>query len=73
MRAGLIAAALVAFNPLLIWYSQEARAYSLLVLLTAISLLAFAYVRAAPSGRGMAVWAVASGLALAAVPIHLRR
>ena len=64
-RAGLIAAALAACNPLLIWYSQEARAYSLLVLLTAVSLLAFAHVRTAPSGRGMALWAVASGLALA--------
>ena len=28
-RAGLIAAALVAFSPALIWYSQEARPYSL--------------------------------------------
>ena len=64
-RAGVITAALTACSPLLIWYSQEARAYSLLVLLTAISLLAFAHVRAAPSGRGMALWAVASGLALA--------
>ena len=63
-RAGIIAGSLTACSPLLIWYSQEARAYSLLVLLTAISLLAFAYVRAAPSGRGMAVWAVVSGLAL---------
>ena len=42
-RAGLIAAALTACNPLLIWYSQEARSYSLLVLLTAVALLAFAY------------------------------
>ena len=33
-RAGLIAAALAACNPLLIWYSQEARSYELLVLLT---------------------------------------
>ena len=34
-RAGLIAAALVAVNPYLVWYSQEARSYSLLVLMTA--------------------------------------
>src|SRR5215208_2856492 len=33
VRAGLIAAALAATNPLLVWYSQEARAYALLVLL----------------------------------------
>jgi mannosyltransferase len=64
VRAGVIAAALTACSPLLIWYSQEARAYSLLVLVTAVSLLAFAHVRAAPSGRGMAVWAVVCGLAL---------
>jgi hypothetical protein len=63
-RAGLIAAALVAFNPYLIWYSQEARAYSLAVLLTAASLLAFAYARSDPSPRHMALWVVASGLAL---------
>ena len=30
-RAGLIAAALTATSPLMIWYSQEARAYALLV------------------------------------------
>ncbi len=64
-RAGVIAAALTACNPFLIWYSQEARAYSLLVLLTAVGLLAFVHVREAPTGRGMALWAVAGGLALA--------
>src|SRR5947209_3430985 len=35
-RAGLIAAALVACNPLLIWYSQEARSYALLLLMTSL-------------------------------------
>jgi 4-amino-4-deoxy-L-arabinose transferase-like glycosyltransferase len=64
-RAGLIAAALVTFNPYLIWYSQEARAYSLVVLLTGAGLLAFAYARTNPTGRVMAAWAVLSGLALA--------
>ncbi|HEV2059423.1 MAG TPA: glycosyltransferase family 39 protein, partial [Solirubrobacteraceae bacterium] len=38
-RAGLAGAALVAFNPLLVWFSQEARAYSLLALLGALSAL----------------------------------
>ena len=37
-RAGLAAAALCATNPLLIWYSQEARAYALLVALCALTL-----------------------------------
>jgi mannosyltransferase len=64
-RAGLIAAALTACSPLMIWYSQEARSYSLLVLLTAVSLLAFAYARARPTTRMLIAWVVASGLALA--------
>jgi mannosyltransferase len=40
-RAGIAAAALVAVNPMLLWYSQEGRAYALFVLLTALSLLYF--------------------------------
>jgi 4-amino-4-deoxy-L-arabinose transferase-like glycosyltransferase len=64
-RAGLIAAALVAVNPMLIWYSQEARGYALFVLLTAISLLCF--VRALDRGRrrDSVAWGIASALALA--------
>jgi hypothetical protein len=64
-RAGLIAAALTAFNPLLIWYSQEARAYSLVVLLTGASLVAFAYARSDPAPRVLAAWALTCVLALA--------
>jgi mannosyltransferase len=64
-RAGLVAAALVAVNPLLVWYSQEARAYALLVLLTAVSFLFFVRARDSWSGRDLAWWAVASALALA--------
>ena len=64
-RAGLIAAALTACNPLLIWYSQEARSYSLLVLLTAAALLAFAHARANPTPRALIAWTIISGLALA--------
>jgi mannosyltransferase len=41
-RTALVAAALVAVNPILVWYSQEARSYALLVLLAALSLLYFA-------------------------------
>ena len=64
-RAGAIAAALVACNPFLVWYSQEARAYSLLVLLSAVSLLfAFRAIKR-PSARLYGGWAVASALALA--------
>jgi mannosyltransferase len=64
-RAGLIAAALAACSPLLIWYSQEARSYQMLALLCSVSLLAFAHARARPTPRWLAAWVVASGLALA--------
>ena len=35
-RTGLVAAALVSVHPFLVWYSQEARAYSLFALLAAV-------------------------------------
>ena len=63
-RAGLITAALTACNPFLIWYSQEARSYELLVLLSALGLLAFAHARANPSAGALAAWVIASALAL---------
>ncbi len=64
-RAGILAAALAAVNPMLVWYSQEARGYSLLVLLGAIGALYF--VRALDRGRRGDVlgWGAASALALA--------
>jgi mannosyltransferase len=64
-RAGVIAAALAACSPLLIWYSQEARSYQMLALLTSVSLLAFAYARLEPTPRVLAAWVLASALALA--------
>ncbi len=64
-RAGLIVAALAACNLLLIWYSQEARSYELLALLTSLSLLGFAYARARPTPRVLAAWVIASAAALA--------
>jgi mannosyltransferase len=64
-RAGLIAAALTACSPLLIWYSQEARSYEMLVFLSSVSLLAFAYALATPTPRVVAAWVVASAFALA--------
>ncbi len=63
-RAGLIAAALVAVSPMLIWYSQEARSYALLVFFCAASLLFFARALRTRSGRDLALWALASALAL---------
>ncbi|MDX6696651.1 MAG: mannosyltransferase [Solirubrobacteraceae bacterium] len=64
-RAGMVAAALVAFDPMLVWYSQEARAYALLVLLAALSLWFFARALREPRPRDLAAWGIASALALA--------
>ena len=63
-RAGLIAGAVVAVSPLLVWYSQEARAYALLALLTAASFLFFVRALREPRTRWLALWAATSGLAL---------
>jgi 4-amino-4-deoxy-L-arabinose transferase-like glycosyltransferase len=63
-RAGLVAAALVAFNPYLVWYSQEARSYALFVLFVAWGLYFFARCLRAPSTRNLALWAGLSALAL---------
>ena len=63
-RAGVLAAAFVAFNPFLIWYSQEARAYMLLTLLSGLSFLWFARARREPGTRNLTWWAVWSALAL---------
>ena len=57
-RVGLVAAALAAFSPLLVWYSQEARSYALLVLLVTVSFALF-------SQRRLWWWAAVSALALA--------
>jgi mannosyltransferase len=64
-RAGLAAAALVAVNPLLVWYSQEARAYALLVLLSACALLFFIRSLEQWLSRDLAWWAVFAALSLA--------
>ncbi len=63
-RAGLTLAALIAVNPMLIWYSQEARSYALLVFFGALSLLFFVRALDSRGGRDLALWAVASALAL---------
>jgi mannosyltransferase len=64
-RAGLIAAALVAVNPMLIWYSQEARGYALFVLLTAVSLLFFVRAMNRSRRRDSVAWGIVSALTLA--------
>jgi len=64
-RTGLLAAALVAVNPMLLWYSQEARDYSLLVLLTALAALYFVRVLNEARRRDLVLWGVFAALALA--------
>ena len=65
-RAGLIAAALVAVNPFLVWYSQEARAYALLALFaTLAALFCVRTVGPRAAGRHVLWWAVFAALALA--------
>jgi uncharacterized membrane protein len=67
-RAGLTAAAIASCSPLLIWNSQEARSYALLVLFATLSLLAFAHVRLPqPTWRWVGAWALA---AIATVATH---
>jgi 4-amino-4-deoxy-L-arabinose transferase-like glycosyltransferase len=66
-RTGLVAAALCAFNPLLVWYSQEARSYALMVFLSGLTLLALMKALEDPRGRRFALWALAS---VAAVCTH---
>lgn len=63
-RAGIVAAYLAASSPLLVWHDQDARAYALLVLLCAASLLFFLRLRRAPSALVVAGFTAASALAL---------
>ena len=64
-RAGLAVAAFAAFSPILIWYSQEARAYSLLVLVSALSFLFFARAWEEPTRPLLIYWSLFSALAIA--------
>src|SRR3954470_2387053 len=64
-RVGLIAAGLAAANPLLVWYSQEARAYALLVLFAALTLLVLPRALERPTARNLAAWATFAALAVA--------
>jgi mannosyltransferase len=64
-RATAIAmAAFVAVNPLLVWYSQEARAYALFVLFAALAMLCFLRALHRPTGGRMAAFALSGSLAL---------
>jgi 4-amino-4-deoxy-L-arabinose transferase-like glycosyltransferase len=63
-RAGLWAAALTAVNPAMYYYSQEARAYALVILLCAAAVVLWQRALEAPSPRNLWLWAALSSLAL---------
>lgn len=63
-RAGLVAAALAAVSPFMIWYSQEAREYMLLAALCGASVLFMARSLHRASARNLWLWAVFSALAI---------
>ncbi len=64
-RATAIAvAAFVAVNPLFVWYSQEARAYGLFVLMSALAMLCFLRAQQEPTPRRLAAFALTASLAL---------
>jgi mannosyltransferase len=63
-RAGIWAAALAAVNPAMYYYSQEARAYALLILFCAAAFVFWQRALAAPSPRRLALWAGMSSLAV---------
>ena len=66
-QVGLAVAALAAVNPLLVWYSQEARAYALFAFLGGLSLLYFARLARDPENRhALICWVAFSALALTA-------
>jgi len=64
-RAGVIAAALVSVHPFLVWYAQEARAYSLFALLTTCTVLFFGRALGTTSRWDHLGWALSAALALA--------
>lgn len=64
-RIAVIASALVATSPLLVWYSQEARDYALQVLFTVLSLGFLARVLDQPRRGALIGWVICSAAALA--------
>ena len=63
-RAAVVVAALTALSPALVWYSQEARAYALMVFLCAVSMLMFLRARDRPTRGNLAGWVIACALAI---------
>ena len=62
--AGLVLALLTAVSPFLVWYSQEARAYALAILLVALSVLFTSRAAREPRRMPLAGWALTAAAAL---------
>jgi 4-amino-4-deoxy-L-arabinose transferase-like glycosyltransferase len=63
-RCALACAALVAVNPLFVWYSQEARVYALFALTSAVAMLCCLRAWREPSRGRMAAFALSGSVAL---------
>ena len=61
---GQVTAALIAVSPMLVWFSQEARAYVLLVFMAAVSLWCWARAYMRGETRDFILWGVAAAAAL---------
>jgi mannosyltransferase len=66
-RIGLVAAAIVATSPYLVFYSQEARSYALFALLSTAGVLCCVRALQSPGVRTFALWA---GVSIAAIATH---
>ena len=64
-RVGLLTAALAATSPILVWYSQEARSYMLMILACGLSFLFFSRTLREQTWVNLAGWAASSAAALA--------
>jgi uncharacterized membrane protein len=64
-RTGLVAGAMMAANPFLVWFAQEARAYALMVLLAAIGFHLFVKLLDRPARGALVGWVLTSALLLA--------
>jgi uncharacterized membrane protein len=64
-RTSLVAAALVAVSPFLVWYSQEARAYAVFVFFGTLSLALMGRAARPGASRSLFWWALSAALALA--------
>lgn len=63
-RAAIFASAVAALHPLLVWYSQDVRAYAILMFLSVSGFVLFLRVLDSPTNGRLAWWAIVSSLAI---------